>query len=129
MKNFFLILKKNWKIVLLILGVTFSFFLFKKKDQSFLERLEKIQGDHEKEIKKLNEARERERRLHEENEARLKETLRKIQSQYESEKKLLDKKKKVEIQEIVEKHGNDPEELAIQLSKVTGFKVILPEKD
>lgn len=129
MKNFFLILKKNWKIIFLILGVAFSFLLFKKKDQTFLERLEKIQDDHEKEIKKINEARERERRLHEENEARLKEVLREIQTQYESEKRLLDKKKQSEIKSIVEKHGSDPDELAIQLSKVTGFKVILPEKD
>lgn len=129
MKKFFLILKKNWKICILIFGVIFSFFLFKKRDQTFLERIEKIRGEHEKEIKQINEAREKERRLHEENETRLKETLKEIQAQYESEKKLLDKKKKAEIQDIVEKHGNDPDELAIQLSKVTGFKVILPEKD
>lgn len=129
MKKFFIILKKNWKIALLIFGVVFSFFLFKKKDQTFLERLKTVQDEHEKEIKKLNEAREKERRQHEENEARLKETLAEIQVQYESEKKTLDQKKKAEIQVIVEKHGNDPDELAVQLSKVTGFKVILPEKD
>jgi hypothetical protein len=129
MKKFFIILKKNWKIALLILGAAFSFFFFKKKDQTFLERLNAVQDTHEKEIKKLNEAREKERRQHEENEARLKETLSGIQAQYESEKKTLDKKKKAEIQATVENHGNDPDELALQLSKVTGFKVILPEKD
>jgi hypothetical protein len=129
MKKIFLILKKNWQILLLALALIFSIFLFRRRDQSFAERLEKIQDDHKKEIQKINEIREKERRQHEENESRLKETLSLIQAEYDSSKKELDKKKKKQIQEIVKVHGNNPDELATQLSNVTGFKIILPEKD
>jgi hypothetical protein len=129
MKKIFLILKKNWQILLLVLALFFSIFLFRRRDQNFAERLEKIQDDHKKEIQKINEIREKERRQHEENESRLKETLSLIQAEYDSSKKELDKKKKKQIQEIVKVHGNNPGELATQLSNVTGFKIILPEKD
>ena len=129
MKKIFLILKKNWQILLLALALIFSIFLFRRRDQNFAERLEKIQDDHKKEIQKINEIREKERRQHEENESRLKETLSLIQAEYDSSKKELDKKKKKQIQEIVKVHGNNPDELATQLSNVTGFKIILPEKD
>lgn len=127
--KFFLILKKNWKIVLLLLGFLLTFAFFKKRDQTFFLRIKKIQEDHKKEIEKMNEAREKERLLNEQNEAKLKETLKEIQSQYELEKKQLDKKKQQEIKTLIREHGDDPDELAVQLSKVTGFKVILPEKD
>lgn len=129
MKKILLILKKNWQILLLVFGFVFSIFLFRRRDQNFVERLEKIQDDHKKEIQKINEIREKERRQHEENESRLKETLALIQSKYDLSKKELDDKKKKQIQEIVEKHGSDPDELAAQLSNVTGFKIIPSEKD
>lgn len=129
MKKIFLALKKNWQILLLVLGLIFSIFFFKKRDQNFAERLEKIQNDHKKELQKINEIREKERKQHQENESRLKETLALIQSKYDSSKKELDQKKKKQIQEIVKEYGSDPDELAIQLSNVTGFKIIPPEKD
>jgi hypothetical protein len=129
MKKILLILKKNWQILLLVFGFIFSIFLFRRRDQNFVERLEKIQDDHKKEIQKINEIREKERKQHEENESRLKETLALIQTKYDLSKKELDDKKKKQIQEIVEKHGSNPDELAVQLSNVTGFKIIPSEKD
>jgi len=129
MKKILLILKKNWQILLLVFVFIFSIFLFRRRDQNFVERLEKIQDDHKKEIQKINEIREKERKQHEENESRLKETLALIQSKYDLSKKELDDKKKKQIQEIVEKHGSNPDELATQLSNVTGFKIIPSEKD
>jgi hypothetical protein len=129
MKKILLILKKNWQILLLVLGLIFSVMLFKKRDQNFAERLEKIQDDHRKEVQKINKIHEEERRLHEENESKLKEALTLIQAKYDSSKKELDEKKKKQIQTIVKEYGSRPSELAIQLSNVTGFEIILPEKD
>ena len=112
----------------MILGVVFSILLLRKQEGDFVERLRSIQEGHKNEIKKINEVREKERELHELNEEKYRKTIADIQTQYEAEKRELSEKKKKQVEVIVKKYGDDPEELALQLSKATGFQVILPEE-
>jgi hypothetical protein len=127
-KKIFLTLKKNWQIIILILGVLLSVVFFRRRDADFTTKLRSIQLDHDQQIKKISESLEKERRLRELNEAKYQEIIASIQLQYESAKKELTEKKKKQIETIVSHHGNDPAELAIQLSKVTGFDIIMPEE-
>jgi hypothetical protein len=129
MKVFLLALKKNWKILILILTAIFAVFLFRRRETDFANQLKKIHFDHQEQLNQINKEREKERKRLEENELRLKKILSEIQAQYESSKKDLTEKKKAEVQTIIKKYGDQPNELAEQLSAVTGFKIILPEKD
>lgn len=121
--------KKYWKIVGCTLLAIFGFILLKRRDDSLMQRLKDVDIVHKNELKKIEEARLKERKEWEESERKYQQTISLIREKYESDKKNLDKKKEKEIKQIVSKHGNDPQELAIQLSKATGFQVILPEEE
>jgi divalent metal cation (Fe/Co/Zn/Cd) transporter len=125
--KFWAFVKKYWQVLLLILGVVISVIVFKKADDSFIDKLKKIQDAHDKEIKKIEEARVQEKREHEANLKKLQDTLGVIQKQYDNAKKDLDASKKKEIENIVKKYQNDPNALAKRLSDATGFAVVLPE--
>ena len=128
MKKLLLTLKKYWKVLLLILGIIFSILMLKKQETNFVENLRSIQDAHKSEIKKINEVREKERELHELNEEKYRSTIAGIHARYEAEKRELSEKKKKQVETIVKKYGDDPDQLALQLSKATGFQIILPEE-
>ena len=123
----FLYIKKYWKLTTILLITVLGFFFFKKKSTSLGDRLKELDAAHKVEISKIEAARNREKSLKEESEKKYSEALVHIKSQYDLEKIELTNKKQNEIRKIVHQHGNDPQELAHQLSKATGFKVILPE--
>ncbi len=50
-----------------------------------------------------------------------------IKKKYEAEKEKLDEETKDKAEKLFESYKNDPKALAEELSKVTGFRVILPE--
>lgn len=128
MKKLLLTLKKYWKVLLLILGVIFSILMLKRQKTDFVENLRSIQDAHKSEIKKINEVREKERELYELNEAKYRSRIADIQARYEAEKIELSEKKKKQVETIVKKYGDDPGQLALQLSRATGFQIILPEE-
>lgn len=128
MKIFWLGLKKYWKITFLVIFSILGFFFLRKKTSQFSYDVKKINEIHQLEIKKIEDARKLERFQREESEKKYKETIALIKEKYEIEKQNLDRKKEKEVKKIIELHGKDPHELALQLSKATGFKVILPEE-
>ena len=115
-----------WQLFLLVAGGVLGAFLFRKRELGFAESVSKLMESHAEEMGRINAAREEEKRQHAENEMRLRASLEAVQSQYEIAKKELDDKKKKEIEEIVKQYGNDPVELAKQLSAATGFSIIMP---
>lgn len=50
-----------------------------------------------------------------------------IKSKYEEKKNQLDEETKEEADRLFEEHKDNPEKLAEELSKVTGFRIILPK--
>jgi flagellar biosynthesis/type III secretory pathway M-ring protein FliF/YscJ len=118
--------KKYWSYVVLIVGAIIAFFLFRKQGIDLATNLQKARDSHDEEIKKINEAREEERRQHELNVKKLQESLDVVQKHYDDAKKDLDSKKKKEIEELVRQFKDDPEALAKKLSEATGFSIILP---
>ena len=125
--NFFV--KKYWQLLLLIIGAIVGILLFKRTDDTFTDKLKKIQAAHNKEIEQIEKIHEQEKKEHQENVKKLQNTLDSIQKQYDDAKKDLDENKKKEIEKIVKKYKNDPNALTKRLSDVTGFTVILPEEN
>ena len=118
--------KKYWGIAALVVGAIVAFFLFKKQDTSFSDRLKQIQDAHDVELKQIQDARDEEEREHQANEKRLKDTLDAVQQQYDAAQKDLDDKKRQEVEDLVRQYGDDPDALAKKLSEATGFTVVLP---
>ena len=125
--NAWLWIKKHWEILLLVVGAIGGALLFRKRETSFSDDYKKIQEIHEKELATIQKSRDDERQKLEDNQRKLQATLDAVQKKYDEQERQLDDKKKAEIADIVKQHGNDPVELARQVSSVTGFKVILPE--
>ena len=118
--------KKYWSLVALVGGVVFAVVFMRKQGSDFAENLKKIQDLHDEELKKIQEVRAEEKRQHEENQRKLQEALATVQQHYDEAKKDLDAKKKAQIEDLVKKYKDDPDELAKRLSEATGFTIILP---
>jgi Skp family chaperone for outer membrane proteins len=121
-------IKKYWQLLLLIVATVFGVLFFRRQENGFSSDLKAIRDAHEDELKRIQSARDEEKRQHIENQKRLESALATVQEQYDLAKKDLDQKKKREIEEIVSQYGDNPTELAKQLSSVTGFSIILPVK-
>jgi len=130
MKHFeslWLFVKKYWQLFLLVIVTVFGILFFRNQRSSFVDELKKIQDIHNEELKKIQEARQQEKLQHAENEKRLHDAMSVVQVQYDLAKKQLDDKKKQQVEELVKTYGTNPNELAKQLSAVTGFTIVLPD--
>jgi len=126
-QKFWLICKKNWGYFVAAFGFFVTFLLLKKEKTSLLDQMNVIRESYEDQIKQIESARREEREKNAKALEILQKRLNEVQKQYEKAKIELDKKKKEEIKELMEKYSGDPETLAKKLSEATGFKVILPE--
>jgi Tfp pilus assembly protein PilO len=118
-------IKTYWKYFLAGVSVLVGFIFLGKKnlDPSVIQ---KINDAHEDELKKIKELHEKERLENAANLKRMQDTLDEVQKQYDIENKKLDDKKRQEIQDLIKKHGNNPDELAKALSGATGFQIFIP---
>ena len=129
MSKLWVALKSSWKIIVLVFFAIFGLILLRRRDQTLLDEIEGVRQSHREEIRKIEEAREKERLAHEKNMQRLQEDLALIRSQYEAAKVELSKKKEAEITKILSDFGSDPDRLALELQRATGFKIIYPERE
>lgn len=118
--------KKYWSLALLVVGGIAAFFVFRRREISFADEYKKIKDAHDEELKRIQDARAEEKRQREENRRKLEAALVAVQQQYAEAKKDLDAKKKAQIEGLVKKYKDDPDELAKRLSEATGFTIILP---
>lgn len=72
-------------------------------------------------------ARDKERMLADAEAERHRRAYEEIVKKYNSEREKLDASAKAEADQIVKQYGTQPEKLAEELSKVTGFKIIMPK--
>lgn len=119
-------IKTYWQIIFGFVLAVILYVFFQKREQTWTDRYKEIQDQHDREIKKINEARLQERKDREEAHKQLQITLDEVQKQYDAAKKELDDAKKAEIARLVTKYSDDPEGLARELAAVTGFTIQLP---
>jgi Skp family chaperone for outer membrane proteins len=118
--------KKYWSLALLVVGGIAAFFVFRQREISFADEYKKIKDAHDEELKRIQDARAEEQRQHEANVKKLQDTLAAVQKHYDEARKDLDAKKKAQIEDLVKKYKDDPDELAKKLSEATGFVIVLP---
>lgn len=129
MTKLWIFVKKYWHYLALTVAALVGVLIFRKDLGSFIESYQKIKDVHDDELKKVDEARKEERVQKEAASKKLESTLRTIEERYEANNQALDKKKKKEVEKIVKTYSDDPELLAEELAKVTGYRIILPEAE
>ena len=123
MKVFILYLKKYWVIALTVVLAIVFFVFNRRKLNSTFENMGKLKKSYEIEIAAINSAREKERAAYEKSQKDYEDLLKQVRAEYETRNIELEKKKEKEIKLTYEKYKDDPEELAIVMSEVTGFKI------
>lgn len=118
---------KHWRYILVFIGGVATVLFFKRKSP-VINDTKDIRDSHDKQLNKVNDIRNEERKGHDELTQKLNSDLAVVERQYEEQKKNLDEKKKEEIKTILQQHQDDPVALANELSKVTGFPVIMPKE-
>lgn len=121
--------RQYWQIIAVVVAFVAGYLLFRRQNADLTKQLDEIRKQYMREINDLQSAHDAEIRKREENERRLEQRLSDIQRQYDEAKRKLDDEKKKQVVEILEKYGDDPDELARRLSETTGFTVIIPLED
>lgn len=125
-RNVYNFLKKYWGYIAMFVGGIFAVLSFKKKPES--DDTKVIRDSYDAQLDLSNQVRHEENRAEDEAKKKLDNDLAHVEKQYTEKKKNLDDKKKEEIKTILQQYQDDPVGLATKLSKITGFKVIMPEK-
>lgn len=117
------LLRKYWKVLLIVAIVGATYFYFQNTASGWAKRYSEIQSSHQTELKQIEKAHQAERKAHEENLKTLQSEMDTIRRNYDEQIKQLSTKKRAIVKQIIEDHGDKPDELADELSKVTGFRV------
>lgn len=138
MADFFL---KSWDFIktyknYLILGiliVLFSiscYFFMKKEKLDVVTEMKKQQQIHDEEIKEIEKIRKEEKKEYEENFIRLQLSLESIQQKHDEDMRALEERKTKQVDGMVNTWKKDPTgvEMAHQIGKITGFQVLVQEK-
>lgn len=115
--------KRYWKIIAAVAGVIIVYFFIRGQKTNFAQRLKEINDSHANEIKKINEIRQKERLELEENERLFDKRIEQIKLQYEKELADLDSRTRDRADQIMFTYRGDPDKLATELSRVTGFEI------
>ena len=119
-------LKKYWGYIAMFAGGMIAAVAFKKKPEP--DDMKMIRDSYDSQLDLSNQVRHEENQKEDEAKKKLDDGLALMEKQYSEKKKNLDDNKKQEIKTILQQHQDDPIGLAEKLSKVTGFKVIMPKK-
>lgn len=103
--------------------------LFWKNGKGWFKLLLAARESSQQEVEDFKNARERELEDQRKNKEKIDKMLVQIQQKHDKEDAVFDENKKKQVEETVKIYGDDPNKLADELAKVTGFKVILPPED
>ena len=114
-------IKHYWYVPAVIIYTLVLWVVMRRKDaaykvletrnSSYKAQIEAINNSHEEEIKKRNEIIEK-----------YNDIIKKLEEKFEEDEKELDEEKKKEVKEMVEKHNDNPDELARLLANKYGFQ-------
>lgn len=126
-KKFF---KKSWGWFLLIpAGILGLVVFFWKNSKKLFDMVVSMRQSGQQEVEDVKATRDKELEEYRKNQEKIDKMLEQLRIRQEKERKEFDENKKRQVAAVVEACGNDPYKLADELSRVTGFKVILPPED
>ena len=114
--------KKYWQI-LVGAAIPVVIWLLTRDSSSMNKVLESARENHKKEIDTINESHKNEIEQREKAQDRYFKLIKEIEAKYKNNKKVLDEKKQIEIKNLLDQHGEDPDTLAEKLSELTGFSL------
>ena len=123
-KKSWLWLKTYWYFPAVIIYTLVLWLVFKKDGAAALGVLEIKSDGYKKQIDVLNKVHEEEKKEKEHLNKVFDETIEKVEVELKKKNEVLDKSKKKRIKDIVEKHSNQPEELAKLVKESFGFEVV-----
>ena len=115
--------RNNWKFLALLLYTILLYLLFSKNAKNALETLMVAREQHKAELEAVNEVHSEEKKKREENLKKYQETVKIIEEKYKEESEKLTTAKKKRVKEIIDNHGDKPEELAELLKETFGFEI------
>jgi len=118
--------KKYWMYIAPVILIAIMYFQNSRKTDSLIKMIDDIKVSHDAEIKAIQEAHQQEINELEINEKIFEQRMITVEKQFEDAKQKLNDEKKAEIQDLLKKYGDDPDELARQLSDIAGFSVYVP---
>ena len=127
LKKAWAFLKAYWYVPVALIGVILALVLRKKNVVDWAEILDNARNSHLDEVDAIDRAHELEIARREQALKRMEEARKAIESEYRARQKELDSAKKKEIERILKKTKDDPQAMADELEKSTGYRVIVVE--
>lgn len=125
-KKVWLWLKAYWYVPFVAIATLFFFIISRdKKIIDWNAILDSIKSSHQKEIENLERSFQFEKAAQERALRRARDVERQIYEEYERNDRQIDKQKQKRITNIIQKLRNDPQALANELEKETGYHVII----
>jgi hypothetical protein len=120
--------KKFWVGIIFVPALILSGILIAlRRRNDIIKWISEVRNSGQKEVKDVIDSREEEIRKKKEAEELHQRQMKKIEEDYVKAQKDFDEGKKKAVEKVLRSSGGDPEKLAEELSKVTGFRVVLPE--
>jgi len=98
--------------------------LLQKSPTDMADQISEINKRHAEEVARIRAAEETRLKEHEDNQKRLEDALKVLDSRYRDAIAHLDGEKQAEVDRILKEHGNDPDALAAELAAVLGLQVV-----
>ena len=117
-------LKTYWYFPAVLLYTLVCWVFFRKNAAVAIGVLEIRSDSYKKQIEVINETHEAETKKKEELNKVFDETIKKVELELEKKSETLDRGKKKRVKEIVEKHSDDPQELAKLVKGAFGFDIV-----
>jgi len=123
-KKSWLWLKTYWYFPVVLIYTYVLWIVFKKDGSAAIGVLEIRSDSYKKQINVINEVHKAEKKEKEHLNKVFNETIEKVETELKKKNETLDKNKKKRIKEIVEKHSDEPQELAYLVKETFGFEIV-----
>lgn len=117
-------LKKNWQAALLVIVFIIGFVWIQRQQADAAAVIQKMNDSHQVELEKITLARAKEEADHAVQLKQLKESIDKIQANYEAAQQELERQKLAQRKDIVKKYSNDVDGLAQLTADKLGLQVV-----
>lgn len=126
-KEFF---KKSWGWFLFVpAGILGLVVLLWKNGRDWFKLLLSVRESSQQEASDIRAIREKEIEEQKKNKEKIDKMIEQMRLRHEKEDVEFDESKKRQVEDLVKACNNDPDKLADELSRVTGFRIILPPED
>lgn len=121
LKTFWLTVKKNWKVALLVAWSVAIWVFSRKNAQGAIDTMKANKESYEAQIAALKQQHKIEKKRLEELNLKYQETIATIEQKYDIKEKELSREKKKRVKEIVEKAKDNPNEINEKIENLFGF--------